>query len=159
MLWLCRERSCSYPGRYACLSCLTAAVEQSLRRCALTGQKSAEDENPVVCCWGKVRRPCDMLVLVSFGHSQTPTGEMNARRVMKSLLIDLASVECIVLNTSIVAKECYGARFIIRLRPDRHLIRNRFARGSISVNNWLVQRPVSSYIDFISPKPYLDRSI
>jgi len=39
------------PGEIsACLSCLTAAVEQSLRRCALTGQKSAENENSVECC-------------------------------------------------------------------------------------------------------------
>ena len=43
---LCRERSCPYPGRSACLSVLTDVVEQSLRRCALTGRKSAEDENP-----------------------------------------------------------------------------------------------------------------
>jgi hypothetical protein len=43
---LCRERSCSYPGRSASLSVLTDVVEQSLRRCALTWQKSAEDENP-----------------------------------------------------------------------------------------------------------------
>ena len=58
---------------------------------------------------------------MSFGHSQTPTGELEARRVMNPLPIDLASVECIVLNTCI-AKERYGARFTIRLRPDRHLI-------------------------------------
>ncbi len=46
MQWLCRERSCSYPGRSASLSVLTDVVEQSLQRCALTWQKSAEDENP-----------------------------------------------------------------------------------------------------------------
>ncbi len=46
MLRLCRERSCSYPGRSASLSSLTGAVEQSQRWCALTWQKSAEDENP-----------------------------------------------------------------------------------------------------------------
>ena len=45
-----------------------------------------------------------MLVLVSFGYSQTPTGELNARRVMKSPLIDLASVECNVFITCIA--EC-----------------------------------------------------
>ena len=46
-LWY-RERSCNYPGRSACLSSLTGVVEQSLRRCALKWQKSAEDENPGV---------------------------------------------------------------------------------------------------------------
>lgn len=43
---LCGEGSCSYPGRSASLNVLTDVVEQSLRGCALTWQKSAEDENP-----------------------------------------------------------------------------------------------------------------
>jgi hypothetical protein len=38
------EFSCSYPGRSADLSVLADVLEQSLRRCALTRQKSAEDE-------------------------------------------------------------------------------------------------------------------
>jgi len=38
---------------------------------------------------------------VSFGHSQTPSGELDARRVTESSPIDLASVEYIVSNASI----------------------------------------------------------
>ena len=40
-------------------------------------------------------------MLVSFGHSQTPSGELDARRVTESSPIDLASVEYIVSNASI----------------------------------------------------------
>jgi hypothetical protein len=46
MLRLCRERSCSYPGRSACLSFLIGAVEPNRLGIVLTWQKSAEDENP-----------------------------------------------------------------------------------------------------------------
>jgi len=45
MLRLCRERSCSYPGRSACLSALTGVVEPNRLGIVLTWQKSAEDEN------------------------------------------------------------------------------------------------------------------
>lgn len=38
---------------------------------------------------------------MSFGYSQTPTGELDARRVTKSPLINVASVETIVSNTRI----------------------------------------------------------
>ena len=38
---------------------------------------------------------------MSFGHSQTPTGELEARRVMNPSPIDLASVEYIVSNRCI----------------------------------------------------------
>ncbi len=42
-----------------------------------------------------------MVIFMSFGNSQTPTGDLNARRVMNPSYIDLASVEYIVSNTSI----------------------------------------------------------
>jgi hypothetical protein len=45
MLRLCRERSCSYPGRSASLSSLIGVVEPSPLGFVLTWQKSAEDEN------------------------------------------------------------------------------------------------------------------
>ncbi len=45
MLRLCSERSCSYPGRSACLSSLIGVVEPSRLGIVLTWQKSAEDKN------------------------------------------------------------------------------------------------------------------
>ena len=42
-----------------------------------------------------------MAIFMSFGNSPTPTGVLNARRVMNPSYIDLASVEYIVSNTSI----------------------------------------------------------
>ena len=42
-----------------------------------------------------------MAIFMSFGNSPTPTGDLNARRVMNPSYIDLASVEYIVSNTCI----------------------------------------------------------
>ena len=46
MRQLCRERSCPYPGRSASGGVLWDPKARWLRRYAVIGQKSAEDENP-----------------------------------------------------------------------------------------------------------------
>ncbi len=63
---------------------------------------------------------------MSSGFQETPNGEVGIGRVAEHPLIDLASVEHAV-STVRVAEAwktfvSYGARSIIRLRPDRHLI-------------------------------------
>lgn len=45
MLRLCKERSCSYPGRSVSLSSLIGAVEPSPLGFVFKWQKSVEDEN------------------------------------------------------------------------------------------------------------------
>ncbi len=81
---------------------------------------------------------------MSFGHSQTPTGELNARRVMNPSSIDLASVEYIVSNTSIAdawkkVRSNKGApgvdhisieRFPKWGRPKWKIIKNQVETGS-----------------------------
>ncbi len=65
---------------------------------------------------------------MSSSWQETPNGEVVTGRVAEYPLVDLASVEHAV-STARVAEEggripfvSYGARSIIRLRPDRHLI-------------------------------------
>ena len=48
---------------------------------------------------------------MSSGNSLTPTGELGAWRVIEPPPVDYASVE-----------RSYGAKSIIWLRPDRHLM-------------------------------------
>lgn len=81
---------------------------------------------------------------MSFGHSQTPTGKLNARRVMNPSSIDLASVEYIVSNTSIAeawkkVRSNKGAPGVDRIsierfpewgRPKWKIIKNQVRAGN-----------------------------
>ena len=85
-----------------------------------------------------------MVLLVSFGGSQTPTGGLNARRVMNPSSIDLASVEYIVSNTSIAeawkkVRSNKGAPGVDKIsieqfpkwgRPKWKIIKNQVETGS-----------------------------
>ena len=85
-----------------------------------------------------------MVMLMSFGNSQTPTGELNVRRVMNPSSIDLASVEYIVSNTSIAeawkkVKSNKGAPGVDKIsteqfpkwgRPKWKIIKNQVETGT-----------------------------
>ena len=85
-----------------------------------------------------------MVMLMSFDNSQTPTGELNIRRVMNPSYADLASVEYIVSNTCIAeawkkVRANKGAPGVDKIsikdfpkwgRPKWKIIRNQVETGN-----------------------------